>query len=229
MNKSFFSEKILRCTFMALQCICTYWGFKVTALLRPLLTDSSSWIMWTRLSRTGAKFLQKEKRTHDKTPGVFENTTTHCILNHPSPKTRLRGEHNSKSSPRASSCTRSKIKACQHSNTNTQPKKYVLDHKLRYLTCTSIFYTGVHSKVNIKTNSHLNFLPTPPGPLSRSLTHFDLMLLKFFPRERWRIERFLASHTSRVLMSESRPGQKTIKKKRKKLSAAYGHINNTDN
>lgn len=36
-------------------------------------------------------------------------------------------------------------------------------------------------------------------------THLDLMLLKFLPSDRCLIERFLASHTSRVLRSESRP------------------------
>lgn len=38
-----------------------------------------------------------------------------------------------------------------------------------------------------------------------SVTHLDLMLLKFLPSERCLMERFLASHTSRVVRSISRP------------------------
>lgn len=44
------------------------------------------------------------------------------------------------------------------------------------------------------------------APTQLLYSYFDLMLLKFLPRERCRIDRFLANHTSRVDRSESRPG-----------------------
>lgn len=49
--------------------------------------------------------------------------------------------------------------------------------------------------------------------------HFDLMLLKFLPRERCLMDRFLANHTSRVDRSESRP-ERTEGKKILKLAVS---------
>lgn len=41
-------------------------------------------------------------------------------------------------------------------------------------------------------------------------THFDLMLLKFLPSDRCLMDRFLASQTSRVVRSMSRPERFTV-------------------
>lgn len=48
-------------------------------------------------------------------------------------------------------------------------------------------------------------LMSPNDEYALILFYLDLMLLKFLPSERCRIDRFLANHTSSVDRSESRP------------------------
>lgn len=50
----------------------------------------------------------------------------------------------------------------------------------------------------------------PTTSLPSLHSYFDLMLLKFLPRDKCLMERFLANHTSKADSSESRPGTRQI-------------------
>lgn len=75
--------------------------------------------------------------------------------------------------------------------------------------CVSQRFSQVeHKQKKYVSVSSLRSYSTTSLPSLRS--YFDLMLLKFLPRDKCLMERFLDSHTSRADSSESRPGTRTI-------------------